>query len=82
MSTMFQGCNELEYLDLLNFDTLKVNDMGFIFNNCHKLKYLNLSNFSLNSKCLTNKIFQYIKSKECQFFANDINLKNLFHQNN
>ena len=38
MNSMFQGCNELEYLDLTNFDTSKVNDMGYMFNNCHKLK--------------------------------------------
>jgi len=28
MRAIFQGCKELEYLDLSNFDTSKVNDMG------------------------------------------------------
>ena len=32
MNSMFQQCNELEYLDLSNFDTSKVNDMGWIMN--------------------------------------------------
>ena len=39
MTTMFQGCNELEYLDLSNFDTSSVTDMGFLFNKCHKFIY-------------------------------------------
>ena len=82
MKAMFQECNELEYLDLSNFDTSKVNDMGFMFSNCLKLKYLNLINFSLNNECLTTNIFKYINNNKCQFFANDIKLKNLFQQNN
>ena len=38
MGRMFQLCNELEYLDLSNFDISKVNDMGYMFNECKKLK--------------------------------------------
>ena len=38
MSTMFQGCNELEYLNLSNFNTSNVLDMGWMFNKCFKLK--------------------------------------------
>ena len=30
MRGMFQDCNDLEYLDLSNFDTSNVNDMGFM----------------------------------------------------
>ena len=82
MKAMFQECNELEYLDLSNFDTSKVNDMGWMFNKCHKLKFLNLLNFSLNNECLTTNIFKYIKNNECQFLTKDLNLKNLYQQNN
>ena len=82
MRTMFQKCNELEYLDLSNFDTSKVNDMGWMFFNCQKLKYLNLLNFSLNNKCITIKIFQNINHNNCKFLANDKQLNNLFKQNN
>ena len=38
MGGMFQGCYELEYLDLSNFSTSKVSDMGFMFALCNKLK--------------------------------------------
>ena len=31
MNSMFEECNELEYLDLSSFDTSKVNDMESIF---------------------------------------------------
>jgi len=82
MNTMFQLCNELEYLDLSNFVTSKVNNMEGMFNQCYKLKYLNISNFSLNNKCITTNIFQFIDNHNCLFFANDIKLKNLFQQNN
>ena len=34
---MFQGCNEIEYLDLSNFNTENVTDMGWMFNKCYKL---------------------------------------------
>ena len=38
MNSMFQYCNEIEYLDLSNFDTSNVIHMGWMFNGCHKLK--------------------------------------------
>jgi len=40
MNSMFEGYNELEYLDLSNFDTSKVQNMGFMFNLCYKLHNL------------------------------------------
>ena len=40
MSGLFQGCNEIEYLDLSNIDTSNVIDMDFMFNECHKLKII------------------------------------------
>ena len=82
MAAMFQECNELEYLDLSNLNTKKVNNMEYMFNKCYKLKYLNLLNFSLSNECLTTNIFKYIKNNECQFLTKDLNLKNLYHQNN
>jgi len=36
MFIMFQACNELEYLDLSNFDTSNVKSMENTFNQCHK----------------------------------------------
>ena len=38
MSGMFQNCNELEYLDLSNFNTSKVNNIKIMFSECKKLK--------------------------------------------
>ena len=43
---MFEDCNELEYLDLTNFNTSKVTDMAFMFNECYKLKEIKgINNF-------------------------------------
>ena len=36
MNGMFQGCNELEYLDLSNFNIFNVDNMEGMFNLCHK----------------------------------------------
>ena len=38
MREMFNECNELEYLDLSNFNTSNVIDMGYIFAGCYKLR--------------------------------------------
>ena len=38
MTTMFQECKELEYLDLSNFNTSNVINMSYMFFGCHKLK--------------------------------------------
>ena len=47
MKTMFEECNELEYLNLSNYNTINVSDMGFLFNECHKLKEIKgIENFN------------------------------------
>ena len=47
MDSMFNQCNELENLDLSNFDTSNVNDMGFMFNKCCILKEIKgINNFN------------------------------------
>ena len=38
MANMFQGCKELEFLDLSNFNTINVANMRMMFNQCFKLK--------------------------------------------
>ena len=46
LEAMFQNCNELEYLDLSNFDTTNVFDMQFMFNQCKKLREIKgINNF-------------------------------------
>ena len=38
LNGFFEECNEIEYLDLSNFNTSKVTDMAGMFNKCNKLK--------------------------------------------
>ena len=78
MKAMFQECNELEYLDLSNFDTSKVNDMECMFNKCKKLKYLNLENFKINNNCKLKYTFMSISNK-CKFIAKDQKLNNYYN---
>ena len=35
---MFNESNKLTYLDLFQFNTSKVTNIGYMFNKCHKLK--------------------------------------------
>ena len=51
MDAMFQECNGLTILDLSNFNTSDVTNMGFMFNNCKKLKEIKGIN-----KFVTNKV--------------------------
>ena len=53
MNAMFQECDKLEYLDLSNFNTSNVSDMGWMFNLCHKLKKIKGIN-NLNTSNVTN----------------------------
>ena len=54
MEGMFQNCEELEYLDLSNFNTANVNNMACFFNECHKLKKIKgIDNFD------TSKVTDY-----------------------
>ena len=59
ISRMFQFSEELEYLDLSNFDTSKVIGMGFMFNHCKKLKEIKgLKKFNTCNVCDMRAIFQ------------------------
>ena len=42
---MFYNCSSLSNLDLSNFNTKTVKNMGYMFYGCNKLSSLNLSNF-------------------------------------
>ena len=56
---MFQQCNELENLDLSNFDTSNVTDMGWMFNECHKLKEIKgINKFNTNKVTNMKAMFQ------------------------
>ena len=76
MNSMFQRCEELEYLDLSNFNTSYVTDMSYMFHKCNKLKYLNLLNFSIN--CETKNMFNFENNKNCRFITNNKDLFKLY----
>ena len=59
IKAMFQACNELEYLDLSNFNSSRVTDMGFMFANCHKLKEIKgINKFNTNNVTNMSGMFQ------------------------
>ena len=58
MKGMFNECNELENLDLSNFDTSKVNDMVCMFNKCQKLKEIKgINKFNTNQVTIMKAMF-------------------------
>ena len=77
MTTMFQLCKELEYLDFSNFNTENVIDMSYMFYDCNKLKYLNLLNFSIN--CETKNMLKFKSKNNCKFITNNKDLNKLYN---
>ena len=56
---MFENCNEIEYLDLSNFNTENVTDMSGMFNDCNKLKEIKgINKFNTNKVTVMNTMFQ------------------------
>ena len=55
----FKQCNEIEYINISNFNTSNVTDMFCMFNKCHKLKEIKDID-KLNTSNVTNMriIFQ------------------------
>ena len=49
MSSMFYSCSNLTSLDVSNFDTSKVTDMGGMFYSCSNLTSLDVSNFDTSN---------------------------------
>ena len=54
---MFCNCNSLSSIDLSNFNTQNVANMGFMFYGCKSLSSLDLSNF--NTQNVTNMAFMF-----------------------
>ena len=44
-SNMFRSCRDINEVDLSNFDTSKIVDMGLMFYNCQHITSINLANF-------------------------------------
>ena len=77
MTAMFQGCFELEYLDLSNFDTSNTSDMSFMFYKCNKLKYLNISKFMIYD--MTKNIFLFKRNNEFELIDKNEKFITLFN---
>ena len=45
MASIFEGCNQLEYINFSGCNTKKLNNLQFMFYECSKLKSVDLSNF-------------------------------------
>ena len=59
MGAMFNGCFELESVDLSRFDTKNVENMAYMFNTCQSLTSLDVSNFNTqNVTDMQNMFFQ------------------------
>ena len=60
---MFQECKELEKLNLSNFNTSKVADIGYMFNNYIKLKIIKgIEEFKINEVTNMSQCFKNLKS--------------------
>ena len=66
MSSMFEECEELEYLDLSNFNTSNVTNMEFMFKRCYKLKEIKgINNFDISK--VENKEEMFEECKELSY---------------
>ena len=64
MDAMFHGCSLLESIDLSNFNTSKVTDMGYMFYYCSSLKSIDLSNFDTSKVTDMDAMFYGCSSLE------------------
>ena len=55
---MFYGCSSLKELNLSNFNTNNVTNMGYMFYGCSALKELNLSNFNTDNVTYMEGMFR------------------------
>ena len=65
MYSMFQYCNELEYLDLSSFDTKNVTNMGLMFSNCYKIREIKgINQFNTINVIDMHSMFEYCNELE------------------
>ena len=67
---MFQGCSSLINIDLSNFNSDDVTDMGFMFFGCYSLININLSNLNTNNVRKMNSMFINCSSLTTINFSN------------
>jgi len=66
MNSFFENCSNIYSIDLSNFNTSKVIDMGFMFNNCHKLKEIKGIN-KFNTNQVTNMTTMFQECNELEY---------------
>ena len=54
---MFKGCKSLTKINLSNFNTQNVTDMGYMFYECSSLTSIYLSNFNTQNATNMNNMF-------------------------
>ena len=62
MNSMFRDCSLLTSINLSNFNTNNVNNMGYMFCGCSSLTSINLSNFNTNNVTNMADMFSYCSS--------------------
>ena len=64
MRCMFQFASQCEVLDVKNFNTSRVIDMGGMFSGCKSITYLDVSNFDTSKVTNMSAMFQGIQCEE------------------
>ena len=76
---MFYECNSLTNINLSNFNTQNVTDMGYMFYGCNSLTNINLSNFNTQNVTDMGSMFYKCKSlKKKNVITNDNKILNMF----
>lgn len=70
MNSLFEGCNNLFYVDLQDLDTSKVTNMVNLFWNCQKLARADIGNWDTSSVLCFNDMFGYCYSLTELDFSN------------
>lgn len=70
MTTMFENCQNLTYLDLSNFDTSDVKSMKAMFKGCVRLKYLKIDTFNTRNVDDMGSMFKNCRSLQTLNLSN------------
>ena len=81
MISVFNGCINLNSVNLKSFNTRNVSSMVDLFKYCYNLKIIDLSSFVLNDYTDTSKMFFTDTDTELLVLTTDKNLKSLDYKN-
>ena len=74
---MFKGCNNLKNIDLSNFNTSKVTNMGDMFEGCGQLTELDLSSFDTSNVKIMYYMFNRDKGLKTIYVSDKWNISNV-----